>query len=107
MFGVRESAVTLDAPCADAAGPGRRSAYGISGARPGQTLWRVSSGTGSEDVEGLKILPQENSVVAETRMPDLFYSRLPELSVADGTPIEQVYSEDDNLEAVFKYLVNK
>ena len=60
-----------------------------------------------EDVEGLKILPQERSVVAETRLPDLFYSRLPELSLKDGTAIEQVYSEDDNLEAVFKYLVSK
>ena len=60
-----------------------------------------------EDVEGLKILPQERSVVAETRLPDLFYSRLPELALEDGTAIEQVYSEDDNLEAVFKYLVSK
>jgi ABC-2 type transport system ATP-binding protein len=62
---------------------------------------------GFDDVEGLKIMPQERSVMVETRMPDLFYSRLPELSLADGTPIEEVYSEDDNLEAVFKYLVNK
>jgi ABC-2 type transport system ATP-binding protein len=60
-----------------------------------------------EDVEGLKIMPNERSVMAETRMPDLFYSRLPELSLADGTMIEEVYSDDDNLEAVFKYLVNK
>lgn len=60
-----------------------------------------------DDVEGLKIVPRDRSVVAETRMPDLFYARLPELSLADGTPIEEVYSEDDNLEAVFKYLVSK
>ena len=27
--------------------------------------------------------------------------------MSDGTAIEEVYSDDDNLEAVFKYLVNK
>jgi ABC-2 type transport system ATP-binding protein len=60
-----------------------------------------------EDVEGVKIMAKERGVLAETRMPDAFYSRLPELSLEDGTAIEEVYSEDDNLEAVFKYLVNK
>ncbi len=29
------------------------------------------------------------------------------LSLEDGTAIKEVYSDDDNLEAVFKYLVNK
>ncbi len=60
-----------------------------------------------EDVEGLKIQVPERSVVAETRSPDAFYARLPDLSLRDGTTIEEVYSEDDNLEAVFKYLVRK
>ena len=60
-----------------------------------------------DDVEGLKIEAAERSVIAETRSPDLFYARLPELSLRDGTVIEEVYSEDDNLEAVFKYLVSK
>jgi ABC-2 type transport system ATP-binding protein len=60
-----------------------------------------------DDVEGLKIIPTDRSVVAETRVPDQFYSRLPALSLEDGTAIEEVYSEDDNLEAVFKYLVSK
>jgi ABC-2 type transport system ATP-binding protein len=60
-----------------------------------------------EDVEGLKIQAQERSVIAETRTPDAFYARLPELSLRDGTMIEEVYSEDDNLEAVFKYLVKR
>ncbi len=60
-----------------------------------------------DDVEGLKIEAKERSVVAETRAPDAFYSRLPELSLQDGTAIEEVYSEDDNLEAVFKYLVKR
>jgi ABC-2 type transport system ATP-binding protein len=59
-----------------------------------------------EDVVGLKFLPERNGLVAETHRPDEFYGRLPELSLADGTAIQEVYSEDDNLEAVFKYLVN-
>jgi ABC-2 type transport system ATP-binding protein len=57
------------------------------------------------DVEGLKIQPKDRSVTAETRTPDAFYGRLPDLAVSDGLVIEEVYSEDDNLEAVFKYLV--
>jgi len=31
---------------------------------------------------------------------------LPALASRAQTPIEEVYSDDDNLEAVFKYLVN-
>jgi ABC-2 type transport system ATP-binding protein len=60
-----------------------------------------------EDVDGIQILPGEKGVLVETRMPDQFYSRLPQLSLEDGTAIGEVYSEDDNLEAVFKYLVTK
>ena len=60
-----------------------------------------------EDVEGVKMLPDDKTVLAETRRPDAFYARLPALSLEDGTAVHEVYSEDDNLEAVFKYLVNK
>jgi ABC-2 type transport system ATP-binding protein len=57
-----------------------------------------------DDVEGVKI-NGNNSVLVETRIPDEFYERLPELSLEDGLAIREVYSDDDNLEAVFKYLV--
>ncbi len=60
-----------------------------------------------EDVEGVKVLAREQAVMVETRSPDDFYRRLPELSLEEGTAIREVYSDDDNLEAVFKYLVNK
>jgi ABC-2 type transport system ATP-binding protein len=60
-----------------------------------------------EDVVGLKIQPDGRSVLAETRAPDAFYARLPELALSEGLAIEEVYSDDDNLEAVFKYLVRK
>jgi ABC-2 type transport system ATP-binding protein len=60
-----------------------------------------------DDVEGVKVLASESGVMVETRSPDVFYSRLPALSLEDGLAIKAVYSDDDNLEAVFKYLVNK
>jgi ABC-2 type transport system ATP-binding protein len=60
-----------------------------------------------EDVEAVSIMASQKGLVVQTRTPDAFYARLPELSLSDGTPIREVYSDDDNLEAVFKYLVNK
>jgi ABC-2 type transport system ATP-binding protein len=60
-----------------------------------------------EDVEGVRVLAKESGVMVETRSPDDFYRRLPELSLQEGMAIREVYSDDDNLEAVFKYLVNK
>jgi ABC-2 type transport system ATP-binding protein len=59
------------------------------------------------DVEGIRVLEDENSLMVETRSPNSFYGRLPALVAEDGLVIHSVYSEDDNLEAVFKYLVNK
>jgi ABC-2 type transport system ATP-binding protein len=60
-----------------------------------------------DDVESVRVLRKDKGVMVETRSPDAFYSRLPELSLVDGMAIREVYSDDDNLEAVFKYLVNK
>jgi ABC-2 type transport system ATP-binding protein len=58
------------------------------------------------DVEGIHFLARDSAILVETHQPDAFYSRLPLLALEDGTAIREVYSEDDNLEAVFKYLVN-
>ena len=60
-----------------------------------------------DDVEGVKVMAKERKLMVETRSPEAFYSRLPELSLGEGTAIKEVYSDDDNMEAVFKYLVNK
>jgi ABC-2 type transport system ATP-binding protein len=60
-----------------------------------------------DDVEGVRVLPREKGLMVETRSPDNFYSRLPALSLEEGLAIDEVYSDDDNLEAVFKYLVKK
>ncbi|HEV2971169.1 MAG TPA: ABC transporter ATP-binding protein [Pirellulales bacterium] len=60
-----------------------------------------------DDVEGVRVLADEKRLMVETRSPDAFYSRLPALSLEDGLAIKEIYSDDDNLEAVFKYLVSK
>jgi ABC-2 type transport system ATP-binding protein len=56
------------------------------------------------DVRTLRF--EEGAVVVETGKPDAFYARLTELAATGefGT-IEEVTSPDDNLQAVFKYLV--
>jgi ABC-2 type transport system ATP-binding protein len=56
------------------------------------------------DVISLRFEP--GAVVVETGKPDEFYARLTDL-VADGScgPVDEVTSPDDNLQAVFKYLV--
>jgi len=53
------------------------------------------------------VLAKQNGLMVETRSPDAFYTRLPALSLEEGMAIREVYSDDDNLEAVFKYLVSK
>ena len=57
-----------------------------------------------DDVRSLKF--EENAVVVETGKPDAFYARLTEFAASGefGT-IEEVTSPDDNLQAVFQYLV--
>jgi ABC-2 type transport system ATP-binding protein len=59
-----------------------------------------------DDVEGIELPRDERTIVVETRTPDLFYQRLPRLALEADAPIEEIESDDDNLEAVFKYLVN-
>ncbi len=62
---------------------------------------------GWDDVEGVKMMSRENAVMVETRKPDAFYGRLPALATDGVGSIREVYSDDDNLEAVFKYLVSR
>jgi ABC-2 type transport system ATP-binding protein len=59
-----------------------------------------------EDVVGVELQRDGGGIVVQTVQPDAFYGRLAVIALHDGTPIEQVYSDDDNLEAVFRYLVN-
>ena len=61
---------------------------------------------GQDDVLSLKF--EEGAVVVQTGRPDAFYARLTELAASGehGT-IHEVTSPDDNLQAVFKYLVKQ
>ena len=57
-----------------------------------------------EDVRSLKFT--EGAVVVETGRPDIFYSRLTDLAASGEIgAIDEVTSPDDNLQAVFQYLV--
>lgn len=62
---------------------------------------------GFDDVVGLEIKKKESAVLIETIAPDTFYGRLPDLASDPAVPIAEIYSDDDNLEAVFKYLVHQ
>lgn len=58
------------------------------------------------DVVGVDLRRDDQSILVETRSPDAFYGRLARIALESDTPIDGVASDDDNLEAVFKYLVN-
>jgi ABC-2 type transport system ATP-binding protein len=59
-----------------------------------------------EDVLSMRF--EEGAVVIETARPDGFYSRLTEMAASvEFGAIEEVTSPDDNLQAVFKYLVKQ
>ena len=59
---------------------------------------------GYDDVLSLKL--EEGAVVVQTGRPDAFYSRLTELAASgEHGAIHEVTSPDDNLTAVFQYLV--
>jgi ABC-2 type transport system ATP-binding protein len=57
-----------------------------------------------DDVRSLKFEPE--AVVVETGKPDVFYARLTEMAATgEFGAIDEVTSPDDNLQAVFQYLV--
>jgi ABC-2 type transport system ATP-binding protein len=57
-----------------------------------------------DDVISLRF--EGDAVIVETARPDAFYARLTDLAAtAEAGPIDEVTSPDDNLQAVFKYLV--
>jgi ABC-2 type transport system ATP-binding protein len=57
-----------------------------------------------DDVLSLKF--EENAVVVQTGRPDMFYARLTDLAASGELGvIHEVTSPDDNLQAVFQYLV--
>lgn len=58
-------------------------------------------------VLGVRVDPaRSNRVEIETHQPDLFYAALPGVVLDGGFAVESFHSPDNNLESVFKYLVN-
>jgi ABC-2 type transport system ATP-binding protein len=58
----------------------------------------------SDDVISLRF--EQGALVIETAIPDAFYTRLTDIAASgEAGAIEEVTSPDDNLQAVFKYLV--
>ena len=58
-----------------------------------------------EDILSVTFGNQPGDVIIETAKPDAFYARLPQIIIENELHISQLYSPDDNLSAVFKYLV--
>ena len=60
----------------------------------------------ADDVISLRF--EDGAVIVETARPDEFYSRLTNLAASEEAgAVEEVTSPDDNLQAVFKYLVKQ
>jgi len=57
------------------------------------------------DVVSVRFHPERNALTVESRQPDAFYERLPDLLLENEIELEEITSPDDNLQAVFHYLV--
>lgn len=58
-----------------------------------------------EDILSVTFVDGAGDVIIETAKPDSFYARLPQILIENELNVSQLYSPDDNLSAVFKYLV--
>ena len=61
---------------------------------------------GLAHVVSVKFDQTKNGVIVETIRPDDFYTRLPEIIIEKDISVEQMFSPNDNLDTVFKYLVH-
>ncbi len=60
---------------------------------------------GFPDVVSVRFHPDGKVITVESRKPDDFYERLPDLLLSHDIELEEITSPDDNLQAVFHYLV--
>ena len=58
-----------------------------------------------EGIHTISFSEEDREVTLQTIKPDHFYRSLTELVSKEGLPVEELFSPDDNLEAVFHYLV--
>ncbi|MFO7890508.1 MAG: ABC transporter ATP-binding protein [bacterium] len=58
-----------------------------------------------EDVKSVQLNREEHQITIETLSPEKFHQRLPKLALDNKIKIKSLWSPDENLEAVFDYLV--
>jgi len=58
-----------------------------------------------QDVRSVQFDRGQNQLMVETLKPDEFHRRIPKLALENDITIYSLYSPDENLEAVFSYLV--
>jgi ABC-2 type transport system ATP-binding protein len=58
-----------------------------------------------EDVQSVQFDRARNRLTVETNRPDEFHGRLPGIVLENGIQVHSLWSPDENLEAVFDYLV--
>ncbi len=58
-----------------------------------------------DDVKSVQLHREENQITIETLSPEKFHKRLPMLALDNNIKIKSLWSPDENLEAVFDYLV--
>jgi ABC-2 type transport system ATP-binding protein len=58
-----------------------------------------------EDVLSVQFDRERSRVTVETNQPEAFHRRLPEIALKNKVTIHSVWSPDENLQAVFEYLV--
>ncbi len=71
------------------------------GNAPADGPWQAKPSSATTTIVGVELRRDDGAILVETRFPDRFYGRLAAISLEGDTPIEEVYSDDDNLEAVF------
>jgi len=59
--------------------------------------------SGNETIVSIEFEP--DGLLVKTRKPDVFYAELPKILTENEIPFTELTSPDDNLDAVFKYLV--
>jgi ABC-2 type transport system ATP-binding protein len=62
---------------------------------------------GESSVLNIQFGPAPDTVVFETQNRDRFFSLLPRIFVENKIDVEEITSPDDNLQAVFDYLIGK
>jgi hypothetical protein len=58
-----------------------------------------------DSVVSVHFAPDRSNVVLQVTRPDEFFNSVPDLISATGAHVTKMYSLDDSLESVFRYLV--